>query len=286
MLSLWSIHDAQHVWAPCCVTDPHLPLEDHNSVAIWPHTISSLTYITPVLGVCRRSFIVCLRGKYWSLSWLMSKPAMNLWPPQHGDSAVLKCSPSVCPSLLCLWHYCCSPNPHFACLFFLSFISCFLSLFSLVVLVVFLFSVVVSFFVSFCDFFPSSSLPCHCSTPHHHIQSTLFQAADFLLVNWSLSAKACGVVKMFLWWSLVKYFLWTCFNDAIQGPNWQRNLLVHSCPSLKNSCFDCLCQTLTKLCLFRIGVLAAYLDVLTTSSGSRQHVPGIGLDGHWTVPKA
>lgn len=79
-------------------------------------------------------------------------------------------------------------------------------------------------------FFLCSSLSCR--APHHHIQSVAFQIANFLLVNCSASAKRCGVVKMFLWWSVV-FFVDSCLNDAIQGSNLAEDWLVQSCPGLR-----------------------------------------------------
>ncbi len=105
----------------------------------------------------------------WSVGWLMSKPAVNLWPPHQGDSAFPSLSMSLALLVLTKHLFFVNSSPH--CL---------------------------PFFLFFCL---GSSLPYR--APHHHIQSITFQTANFLLVNSCVSAKRCGVVKMFLWWSVV-----------------------------------------------------------------------------------
>lgn len=146
----------------------------HTLRAAVGHTPNPAWHASHQIWVLAASFVF-----NWSLGWLMSKPTVNLWPPQQGDSTIPSLSLSLATPVLTkswfiwLFIYFNNPPPH--CL--PSFLSLFIS---------FLFSAPL----------------CHAG---HHITTSnqsLSKQQTLFLVNCCASAKRCGVVKMFLWWSV------------------------------------------------------------------------------------
>lgn len=176
----------------------------HTLRAAVGHTPNPAWHASHQIWVLAASFVF-----NWSLGWLMSKPTVNLWPPQQGDSTIPSLSLSLATPVLTkswfIWLFIYFNNPPTSLFAFFSF-----SLY---------------FFLVFC-----SSLPCR--APHHHIQSVAFQTAN------SLFGKLLCVCQA-LWGGqdvplMVCWFLWTL---ALMMPSRAQNLagerLVQSCPGLR-----------------------------------------------------